>query len=160
MILLANFMNNLDALYRLCVLLFISLILFYLYKNSNYKKETYYQVTKHSYISVLFNKGSYGEYLTYKNLKRFEAEGAKFLFNVYIPMRQGKTTEIDVVMISSKGVFVLESKNYSGWIFGDEEQQYWYQTLPMSKWGIHKEKFYNPIKQNNTHIKYLKKILL
>lgn len=127
-------------------------------KIKNYRNGAYYQVTKNAYLSVLTNKGRYGEYLTYDQLKHFESQGAKFLFNVYIPKENGETTEIDVLMISSKGIFVFESKNYSGWIFGSEKQTHWYQTLPSGR-KSHKESFYNPVMQNATHIKHLKALL-
>ena len=128
-------------------------------KNKEYKNSAYYQITKLSYRSVKRNTGRYGEYLTYKHLKHFETNGAKFLFNIYIPKENGETTEIDVLMICSKGVFVFESKNYSGWIFGNETQKSWYQTLPKGIGRSHKEKFYNPIMQNRSHIKHLTAIL-
>ncbi len=121
----------------------------------DYKSGTYFQITKLPYISVRNNLGRYGEYLTYKYLRKYEKDGAKFLFNIYIPKEDGQTTEIDVLMISKKGVFVFESKNYSGWIFGNEKQQYWYQTLPKGRGRSHKERFFNPIMQNKSHIKHL-----
>ena len=62
-------------------------------------------------------------------------------------------------MISPKGLFVFESKNYSGWIFGSENQRNWYQTLPAGRGKSHKENFYNPIMQNRSHIKHLKAFL-
>lgn len=43
--------------------------------------------------------------------------------------RQIHTYEIDLIMISETGIYVFESKNYSGWIFGDEKQRYWTQIL-------------------------------
>ena len=128
-------------------------------KNKEYKSGSYYQITKLPYSSVKRDKGRYGEYLTYKYLKQFETNGAKFLFNIYIPKENGETTEIDVLMICSKGVFVFESKNYSGWIFGSESQKNWYQTLPKGRGRSHKEHFYNPIMQNRSHIKHLKAFL-
>jgi len=128
-------------------------------KNKEYKSGAYYQVTKLPYLSVRHDTGRYGEYLTYKYLKHMEANGAKFLFNVYIPKGNGETTEIDVLMICSKGIFVFESKNYSGWIFGSESQKNWYQTLPSGRGRSHKEHFYNPIMQNRSHIKHLKSLL-
>ena len=137
----------------------IIIIVVYIKKNKAYKKSTYYQITKVPYFSVKHNTGKYGEYLTYKYLKHFETYGAKFLFNIYIPKDNGETTEIDVLMISSKGMFVFESKNYSGWIFGTETQKTWYQTLPKGRGRNHKEHFYNPIMQNRSHIKYLKAFL-
>lgn len=47
------------------------------------------------------------------------------LTNVYLPKGDGTTTEIDLIMISATGIYVFESKNYSGWIFGDENSRYW-----------------------------------
>ena len=125
----------------------------------NYKKTSYYLVTKTSPIQLYFDKGKLGEYLTYKHLRSAEKNGAKFLFNIYIPKGEEETTEIDVLMIHAKGMFVFESKNYSGWIFGSENQKNWYQTLPQGKGRSHKESFYNPIMQNRTHIKYLKTLV-
>ena len=130
------------------------------YKNKKYKEETYYKITNITYSDVRHDVGKYGEYLIYKYLKEFENQGAKFLFNIYVPKKDEETTEIDVLMISNKGLFVFESKNYSGWIFGDETKKYWYQTLPSGYKRSHKEKFYNPVFQNNTHIKYLKSIIV
>lgn len=62
-------------------------------------------------------------------------------------------------MLTTKGLFVFESKNFSGWIFGDENRKNWYQTLPQGKGRSRKESFYNPIMQNRTHIKHLKTLL-
>ena len=129
------------------------------WKIKKYKNGAYYKITKVGFFNVKRDTGRYGEYLTYKYLKRFEDQGAMFLFNIYVPKKEEETTEIDVLMISSKGIFVFESKNYSGWIFGNENQKYWYQTLPSGRSGSHKEKFYNPVFQNNTHVKYLKSLL-
>ena len=72
----------------------------------DYKKGTYYQVTKLPYLAVLWDKGRYGEFLTYKYLKRWEEKGAKFLFNVYVPKENGETAEIDVLMLCPQGIFV------------------------------------------------------
>lgn len=101
--------------------------------------------------------GRYGEFLTERELKLVNLFGrhGKILHNVYIPKENGETTEIDVIYITQKGIFVFESKNYSGWIFGDEDGQYWTMSLP----NKHKERFYNPIKQNRTHIKWLSKLI-
>lgn len=124
-----------------------------------YKNSTYYQITKTPYFSLMRDMGKRGEYLIYRKLKKFERDGAKFLFNVYIPKRNGETSEIDLLMIDRKGIFVFESKNYSGWIFGSETQRSWYQTLPSGKGKSHREVFYNPIMQNHSHIRHLKALI-
>ncbi len=120
-----------------------------------YSKTSYYSVTKKSFFLMLSDKGSRGEFLVYKQLRPFEGQDAKLLFNLYIPKKNGKTTEIDALMICRKGIFVIESKNYSGWIFGNEFNRDWYQTLS----GGRKHIFYNPIMQNNAHIESLKKLV-
>lgn len=139
---------------------FIILVLFlpFIFDYIKYKKSAYYKITKNSYGLLLINKGLKGEYLIYKQLKHFEDIGAKFLFNLYIPTYKNKTTEIDVVMICRFGIFVFESKNYSGWIFGKENQKYWTQSLHIGYGRTKKEHFYNPIWQNETHVKYLQRI--
>lgn len=143
----------------LFIFLAVIVIIFLVKKNKEYKNCAYYQITKNPYLIVRYDIGKYGEYLTYKHLKNFETTGAKFLFNLYIPKENGETTEIDVLMISRKGLFVFESKNYSGWIFGSETQKNWCQTLPAGRGRSHKEYFYNPIMQNCSHIKHLKAVL-
>lgn len=97
--------------------------------------------------------GRRGEKLTERelNLVKFFGRKGKVLRNIYIPKDNGETTEIDVIFITQKGIFVIESKNYSGWIFGDEKSTYWTVMLPNKE----KNRFYNPIKQNQTHIKWL-----
>lgn len=99
--------------------------------------------------------GAYGEYLTKymfgnNNLKGY----SRLLSNIYVPYKN-KTSEIDVLLIHEKGIFVIESKNYFGWIFGSENQQYWTQMINQHT----KERFYNPIKQNRTHINALSNYL-
>lgn len=97
--------------------------------------------------------GKRGEKLTERELKLVNLFGrkGKTLRNLYIPKEDGQTSEIDVVYITQKGIFVFESKNYSGWIFGDESGMYWTASLPNGQ----KNRFYNPVKQNRTHIKWL-----
>lgn len=98
--------------------------------------------------------GKLGEAFTAKELKYVQLFGrkGKILRNVYVPKDNGETSEIDLLYITQKGIFVFESKNYSGWIFGDEKSQKWTMMLPNKE----KHSFYNPIKQNQTHIKWLR----
>lgn len=139
------------------VILFPLIILFVVYycEKEEYKKTAYYQITHKPFWEVSFDAGVKGEYLTYKSLRNYEQLGARFLFNVYIPKANGGMSEIDLMMICSKGIFVFESKNYSGWIFGNTTQKMWTQTLPVGRRRSHKEAFYNPILQNKSHIKHL-----
>ena len=101
--------------------------------------------------------GKWGEALTEKELQyvnRKINEKGKILRNVYLPKYNGETSEVDVVFITQKGIFVFESKNYSGWIFGNERNEYWTVTLPNEK-----NQFYNPVMQNRTHLKWMKEFV-
>ena len=62
-------------------------------------------------------------------------------------------------MIHHSGIYVFESKNYGGWIFGNERNAWWTQSLLGEGYSAQKERFYNPVWQNRTHIKYLRKKL-
>ena len=110
--------------------------------------------------------GAIGERAIERKLKwvNFLGREGIVLRNVYIPKEDGGTSEIDLMYITSKGIAVIESKNYSGYIFGNEENANWTVTLYAGKdfFGrnkVEKIKFYNPIKQNKNHIRYLKQYL-
>ncbi len=121
------------------------------FNNSSYKK-----ITHNSYIATIFDKGKFGEYEIYRHLKRYEKDGCRFLFNIYLPTTDGRTTELDVLMICSQCIFVFESKNYSGWIFGNDKHKKWTQVLPKGRRRSQKNYFYNPIWQNEAHCNVLK----
>ncbi len=130
----------------------------YLVQKKKYEKTEYYQQTRNSYLQVRLNKGLLGEFCTYKYLKSLGGY-KRYLFNIYIPKDNGETTELDVVLLHESGVYVFESKNYSGWIYGTETQRYWTQILPIGKRRSQKNRFYNPIMQNKAHIKWLQTFL-
>lgn len=77
------------------------------------------------------------------------------LNNVTLPKNNGMTTQIDHIIVSQYGIFVIETKNYKGWIFGNEKQEKWTQVIQGGK----KYQFYNPIRQNYGHIKTLSQLL-
>ena len=127
-------------------------------KREEYESSVYYQSTKIPYNAVR-RAGTHGEYCTYKALEQCALPGTRFLFNVYLKSESGWTTEIDVVMLSPSGIFVIESKDYSGWVFGSESQKNWCQTFPAGRGTSEKFTFYNPIMQNRTHIQHLRIIV-
>lgn len=97
-------------------------------------------------------KGYIGERRVQKILLRLGKEYTVF-HNVYVTKNDGKKTQIDHVVISKYGIFVVETKNYSGWIFGSEEQKNWTQTFYKNQYS-----FYNPILQNRTHVRALQRL--
>lgn len=117
------------------------------YSRSNYRKESGVGLLK-----FLFDKGSFGEGLIFFELEKIPQYG-KIMTNLYLPTENG-TTEIDVVYLAESGIYVLESKNYSGWIFGNARSKNWKSVIYRKKYS-----FYNPIWQNNKHVKYLKQVL-
>lgn len=128
-------------------------------ESSEYYKSEYYNETKVPYMVMARDTGKYGEYLSYHYLRDYTNLGGKFLFNTYLPMENNKTTEIDLILLYPFGIFVIESKNYSGWIFGNEKDKYWTQVLSTGKGKSEKKQFYNPIAQNKGHIRQLRKYI-
>ena len=51
-----------------------------------------------------------------------------YLFNDLTLETPDETTQIDHVIISRFGIFVIETKNFTGWIFGSENQKQWTKT--------------------------------
>jgi hypothetical protein len=99
-------------------------------------------------------KGFIGEKSVTYQLNKLDKDKYFILNDITIPSVKGKTTQIDHVVVSEYGIFVIETKNYRGWIIGDEHSQYWTQVIYKRK-----EKLYNPIRQNYGHIKALEAIL-
>ena len=80
--------------------------------------------------------------------------------NLCLPWPDGRTAQIDELVIADSGIYVIEVKNYKGWIFGNENNQYWTQVLSTGIRGESiKNRLYNPIRQNNSHIYCIKKNL-
>ncbi|MCF0109647.1 MAG: NERD domain-containing protein [Erysipelotrichaceae bacterium] len=110
-------------------------------------------------------KGQIGESQIVDNLSFEGLKGHKgvVLRNLYIPRPNG-TTEADIVYITSKGIFVIESKNYAGYIFGSGNHKHWTVSLYTGKNYLGfktttKLKLYNPVWQNSTHINALRNYL-
>ena len=76
--------------------------------------------------------------------------------DLYVKKYNGDFSQIDLVVVTDMGIIVFEVKDFSGWIFGNGNQSQWTEVLA---YGKRKYRFYNPIMQNNKHIKDLKKQL-
>src|SRR5574341_107732 len=83
----------------------------------------------------------------------FKAPNFHLLNNITIPFQDG-TTQIDHILVSTKVVFVIETKQYSGWIFGNESSEQWMQVLYRMK-----SKFQNPLRQNYRHVQAIQHLL-
>lgn len=95
-----------------------------------------------------------GEFLVNAKLKRdFPFDDYHLLKNITLPTEDGGSTQIDHVLVSRYGIFVIETKNYSGWIFGNGRSRKWTQSI----YGT-KNSFQNPLHQNVKHVNELQKL--
>ena len=92
-------------------------------------------------------RGKRGEKIVSRRLRSALPEEYQILDDIYLPLPDGSTTQIDHIVISQYGIFVVETKNYSGWIFANEKSAQWTQTIYRAK-----NTFQNPIRQNYRHI--------
>lgn len=100
-------------------------------------------------------KGWWGEWQVKRWLAQdLDAQHYHCLHNVTLQLADGSSTQIDHVVISPYGVFVLETKHMQGWIFGTEKQRTWTQQIYR-----HRSSFQNPLHQNWRHIKALEEAL-
>lgn len=95
-------------------------------------------------------KGIMGELLVRIMLWLF-LDGKRYtvINNVTLPTEDG-TTQIDHIVVSPYGVFVIETKNMKGWIFGSPNQKSWTQKIYRQSY-----KFQNPLHQNYKHTRTL-----
>ncbi len=85
--------------------------------------------------------------------KNFKAPDYHLLNHITLQLKDG-TTQIDHILLSRFGVFVLETKHYSGWIFANVNQETWTQVIFRKKF-----RFQNPIFQNMRHVEAVKNAL-
>lgn len=98
-------------------------------------------------------KGRIGEWRVRWMARRLGKQGYRALHNVTLKTANG-TTQIDHVLLSRFGYFVLETKNMKGWIFGSEHEANWTQQFPRRSFS-----FQNPLRQNYRHLKALETTL-
>lgn len=85
--------------------------------------------------------------------ERFSSPDYHLLSHVTLPLRNG-TTQIDHILVSCFGIFVIETKDYRGWIFGSPGAPYWTQVHFRAKF-----RFQNPIRQNYLHVQTVQQLL-
>lgn len=97
-------------------------------------------------------KGRIGEaFVSVAALKRLDPKVYRVFNDLVLPRPDGKgTTQVDHVVVSPFGIFVIETKNYEGWIFGDENSRQWTQVIYGKK-----SRFQNPLHQNALHVRAL-----
>ena len=107
-------------------------------------------------IVAIFNKqiiGCFGEHWTKQALKKLPKNEYKILNDVFIEIN-GITHQIDHVVVSSYGIFSIETKQYNGFITGNKYDKNWIRHA-----GKNKYYYTNPIRQNYGHVKALSELL-
>ena len=105
-------------------------------------------------IKTPWFKGILGEFVINLSAKLMLDKNQYHLIkNVTLPTEDG-TTQVDHIIVSSYGVFVVETKNMKGWIFGSPNQRTWTQKI-----YNHTNKFQNPLHQNYKHVKTIESLL-
>ncbi len=95
-----------------------------------------------------------GEALVCRELQaNFSGPDYHLLNHITLKLKDG-TTQIDHILVSRFGVFVIETKDYKGWIFANAKHATWTQVL--YRW---KFKFQNPIFQNMQHVRAVQELL-
>jgi hypothetical protein len=101
-----------------------------------------------------YGQANIGEAQVRQTLTNYcENTDAHLLNNVTLRLEDGTTTQIDHVLITTKGIFVIETKHYSGWIFASAKSKTWTQTIYYLK-----NSFQNPLFQNYKHVKAVQKL--
>ena len=98
-------------------------------------------------------KGYFGEKTIAMLLTGLPTNEYKVIHDVLLKTSYG-TTQIDHIIVSIYGIFVIETKNYKGWITGGENSEKWTKKMYGKKY-----RFRNPIKQNYAHVKALEELL-
>ena len=108
-----------------------------------------------AFLKSPYFKGKAGEAMVNAtNSIRLDKSIYTALKDITIKMNDNTTTQIDHILVSKFGIFVIETKNMKGWIFGSKEQKKWTQN----NYGK-KHSFQNPLHQNYKHTKALEELL-
>jgi hypothetical protein len=106
-------------------------------------------------LNEIYNdKGKLEEYTVFKKIK-YELKGNFRVFGPMLILKNNKTSEIDITIIHEVGIFILEIKNLFGTIQGNDYENNWIQKLNSTT----EHTFYNPILQNEGHIRSFKSII-
>ncbi|HFC30476.1 MAG TPA: nuclease [Oceanospirillales bacterium] len=107
-----------------------------------------------TFFKSRFFKGKLGEsVVNFSITKKLDKDTYHLIKDITLPSVRG-TTQIDHILVSKYGIFVIETKNFKGWIFGSKTQRKWTQQIYK-----HKKTFQNPLHQNYKHIKTLSELL-
>ena len=100
-------------------------------------------------------RGKHGEELVAQVLGK-DIEGVRRVLTNYRFFRGDKVREVDHILIDARGVFVIETKNWKGKVFGHDDDESWTQILGNDD-IVHAHE--NPVRQNSGHVYHLRGVL-
>ncbi len=98
--------------------------------------------------------GKRGERMVARYLAKLKKKDYLVINDLLLPSTNGRTSQVDHVVVSTRGIFVIETKNHAGRISGGEHSQYWQQHF-----STQSRSFYNPTLQNRSHLRAIRRLL-
>ena len=147
-------------------IIIIFLIAFFIYllihhDQSDYKDGCGIQIGGDEKINIFApandKAGIHGEKIVNEELRLLLRNDEYLLVNLLLPLKNGRKTEIDCVLVSRKGIFCIETKRWVGHIIGNDEDERWIQRYDDPYKGDITH--YNPVSQNKFHCDVLDRIL-
>ena len=147
-ILLYNLLNNEQRARWFFILLFIILLFILFLFVYNYYKDN-------KLLTSVTNRarGTWSERDLILKLLKNGLPSNSIFHDLYIKKYDGSYSQVDLVVVSEIGIIVIEVKKYSGWIYGVGNREKWVQVLD---YGKVKYSIYNPVFQNDGHIRSIK----
>ena len=109
------------------------------------------------FISIKYGNrivGWFGEHWARESLNKLDKNKYIVLNDIMI-LVNNKTHQIDHIVLSKYGIFVIETKQYNGYITGDKYDNKWVRHLKNNQ----KVYYTNPIRQNYGHVKAICELL-
>jgi hypothetical protein len=118
------------------------------------KRLGYFDKKKEVKLKSKNSTGKQGELLVARKLKKLDNKKYIVINDMYLRSKSGKLTQIDHIVVSVYGLFVVEVKNFMGTVIGGEDDTVWTHLVGKRSWD-----FYNPLRQNDAHVKVIKGFL-
>jgi hypothetical protein len=101
-------------------------------------------------------RGTWSERDLVLRLLKAGVSSDRIFHDLYIQKKDGSYSQVDIAVVTDVGVVVIEVKKYNGWIYGMGNREKWVQVLD---YGKAKFPIYNPVYQNDGHIRTIKNSL-
>ena len=134
-----------EGILVIAAVIFLTCFFWVLKRRGGYKRRFWRQSSE--------SKGAAGEASVARQIGA-TVEGEQYVINNFMFCVGQKSCQIDHIVINKNGVFIIETKNYSGAVYGSEQDNYWTQKI-----GNQTNRIYSPIKQNAMHVYNLSRVL-